>query len=48
MRKRQRHNNKTTKATQRIDYDRAPDPKSKRAKAKPRGRSVGGPWVRRR
>ncbi len=43
MRKRESRNNKTTKASQRIDHVEDLDAKPK---AKPKGRSVGGPWVR--
>ncbi len=45
MRKRQRHNNRATKATQRIDYSLPDDAKPK---PRPKGRSIGGPWIRKR
>ena len=41
MRKREPRNNKTTKAAQRIEQ-----PEEPKKKAKPKGRSVGGPWIR--
>jgi hypothetical protein len=44
VRKRQDRNNKSTKATQRIDYT-IPDGK---VTAKPKGRSIGGPWLRKK
>lgn len=43
MRKREPHNNKTTKASQRIT-----PPEEPQTKAKPKGRSIGGKWVRRK
>ncbi|MGB1586039.1 MAG: hypothetical protein ACPHID_03205 [Thermoplasmatota archaeon] len=39
MRKREPRNNKTTKAAQRIEHPEAP-----KKKARPKGRSYGGPW----
>ncbi len=41
VRKREPLNNKTTRAAQRIEHPEEPT-----KKAKPKGRSVGGPWVR--
>lgn len=46
MRKRQRHNNRATKATQRIDYTEPVE--GAKPKARPKGRSIGGPWVRKK
>lgn len=43
MRKRERHNNKTTKAAQRIEI-----PEEPKKKVKPKGRSFGGAWIRKR
>ncbi len=44
MRKRESRNNKTTRAAQRIDH--VEDLDDKKPKVKPKGRSIGGPWVR--